>query len=128
MALEIEGKIIKLLPEQTGEGRNGPWKKQDFVVETFGEYPKKVCFSTWGEKAEQIKQFSIGQTVKVSFRAESREYNERWYTDLRAWKIENPAAAQNAPQANTNQAQSFNAPPPPEPPSQEEEEADDLPF
>ncbi len=87
MNLEISGKLIKKLPEQTGEGKFGKWIKQDFIIETTDQYPKKVCFSTWGDKTDILKKFSEGDKITVSFNPESREYNERWYTDLRAWKI-----------------------------------------
>ena len=87
MSLEIKGKLIKKLPEQTGEGKFGKWIKQDFIIETQDQYPKKICFSAWGDKTDSLKKFSEGTVLVVSFNPESREYNERWYTDLRAWKI-----------------------------------------
>lgn len=92
MSLEISGKIIQLLPEQTGNGKNGTWVRRDFVIETTEQYPKKVCFSGWGDKASLVSGLTPGQTVKVSFNPESREYNGKWYTDLRAWKIETTTA------------------------------------
>ncbi len=98
MSLEITGKIIKILPEQRGQGKNGEWVKQEFVIETMDQYPKKACFSAWGDKTANIKQLLQGDEVTVSFNIESREYNERWYTDLRAWKIvkgTQPASDQN---------------------------------
>ena len=125
MTLEIEGKLTKLLPVQTGEGRNGQWTKQDFVLETFGEYPKKICFSTWNDKAKDIQAFPVGSLLKISFAAESREYNERWYTDLRAYRIDKLGAV-------TEQAVK-QVPPVAEPPAVNEtaggqEKGDDLPF
>jgi len=87
MSLEVKGKVVKILPEQTGQGRNGVWVKQEFVIETMEQFPKKACFSAWGDKTTAIKQLIQGDEVMVSFNIESREYNERWYTDLRAWKI-----------------------------------------
>ncbi len=87
MSLEISGTIKKIMDEVSGEGKFGKWIKQDFVIETKGQYPKKICFSAWGDKADAVKKLSEGETVTVSFNPESREYNERWYTDLRAWKI-----------------------------------------
>lgn len=88
MALEITGKLIQIQPEVTGNGKNGTWVKQEFIIETTGEqYPKKVCMSAWGDKAQALKSFSPGSTVNVSFNIESREYNGKWYTDVRAWKI-----------------------------------------
>ncbi len=87
MSLEITGTLKKIMTEVTGEGKFGKWVKQDFVIETKDEYPKKICFSAWGDKTDALKQVKEGETISVSFNPESREYNERWYTDLRAWKI-----------------------------------------
>lgn len=93
MALEITGKIVKVLNPQTGNGKNGTWTKQDFIIETAEQFPKKICCSAWGDKVDALKNYSTGDVVKVSFNLESREYNERWYTDVRAWKIEGGATA-----------------------------------
>ncbi len=86
IVMDISGKIIQLLPAQTGQGRNGTWKKQEFILETGDTYPKKVCIAVWGDKID-ISSFSAGDIVNVSFDVESREYNGRWYTDLKAWKV-----------------------------------------
>lgn len=95
MALEITGKLYKVLTEQTGSGKNGNWVKQEFVIETTEQYPKKICCSAWGDKVASLKGLQAGDMIKVSFNIESREYNERWYTDVRAWKIE-PIAGGNS--------------------------------
>ena len=86
--MDITGQLIKILPEQTGQGTRGPWIKQEFVIETREQFPKKLCFSSWGDKVEMLRKFSMSDMIKVSFNAESREHNERWYTELRAWRIE----------------------------------------
>ena len=83
--MELTGKIINVLPLQTGDGKNGTWKKQEYVIETFDKIPRKVCFSLWGEKIDQF-QLNEGDEAEVMFDLESREYNGRWYTDLKAWK------------------------------------------
>ncbi len=88
MSNEITGKIEKILPEQSGQGQYGAWVKRGFVVETDDKYPKKVYFTTWGDKADELNKLFVGDMVTVSFRPESREYNERWYTDLKVWKIQ----------------------------------------
>jgi hypothetical protein len=93
--MEITGKLIQLLPPQTGEGKNGPWKKQDIIVEQQGQVPKKVCVSIWGEKLN-IAQHAIGSTLTLQADVESREYNGKWYTDVKAWKIEgSPSGAEH---------------------------------
>jgi hypothetical protein len=84
--MEISGKLIQFLPLQTGQGKNGTWKKQEFILELGGQYPKKVCIAAWGDKLD-MNGFKIGDTIEVSFDIESREYNGRWYTDVKAWKV-----------------------------------------
>lgn len=84
--MQINGKLITLLPLQTGQGKNGEWKKQEFIIETSGQYPKKVCVTAWGRLVDVIP--NIGSTVDVSFNLESREYNNRWYTEVKAFEIE----------------------------------------
>ncbi|TCD46834.1 DUF3127 domain-containing protein [Chlorobium sp. N1] len=90
--MELTAKLVSVLPEQTGNGKNGVWRKQDIVVETEGKYPKKVCVSIWGDKVER-SVLQQGAQLKISFDIESREFNGRWYTDVKAWKVE-PAGGQ----------------------------------
>ncbi|MBL7738404.1 MAG: DUF3127 domain-containing protein [Chitinophagaceae bacterium] len=90
--MQLTAKLIQLLPLQTGTGKNGQWKKQDIIVETDGQYPKKVCVSIWGDKINE-SVLKIGSSLKIDFDVESREYNGRWYTDVKAWKIEAAGAA-----------------------------------
>ena len=115
--MEITGNLIHILPLQTGQGKNGPWKKQDFVIETQDAYPKKVCLSTWGDKVD-TSRLSIGQTLKVNFDAESREYNGRWYTDLKAYAL----------QIVSGDAGDGGMPPVNEAPMDSQMPDDDLPF
>ena len=84
--MNIKAKLIQLLPLQTGIGKNGQWRKQDIIVETNGQYPKKICISIWGDKINE-KQLLIGNQLDIDFELESREFNGKWYTDIRAWKI-----------------------------------------
>lgn len=91
--MEITGKILKFNSLQTGEGKNGAWQKQEFIIETQEQFPKKVCFHCWGDKVNVLKTLKEGDVVNISFSAESREFNNRWYTDLRAWKIEKTAVS-----------------------------------
>lgn len=85
--MQLTAKLIQILPLQTGSGKNGEWKKQDIIVETDGQYPKKVCISVWGDKIN-AKHLVVGNKLKIDFDVESREYNSRWYTDVKAWKVE----------------------------------------
>lgn len=123
--MEITGKIIVALPEQTGVSKAGnSWKKKEYVLETQETYPKKVHFDLFGEKADKYP-LTVGQTVRLSFDIESREYNGRWFTSIRGWQAE-PVDAASAP------AQPFapaaGAPVPPPPAVQPADSTDDLPF
>lgn len=85
--MEITGEIVAILPLVEGQGKNGPWFKQDNILEVPGQYPKKVCFSLWGTKIDEYN-LKVGQKVTVHPDIESREYNGRWYTEVKGWKID----------------------------------------
>ncbi len=89
MALELEGKVYKFLEETSGVGQSSgkAWRRQTFVIETEEQYPKKIAINAWGDLVDAVKQLNVGDKIKVDFRVESREYNERWYTDVVAWRI-----------------------------------------
>jgi len=123
--MEISGKIISIQPLVTGEGKNGPWKKQDYVIEHSleSQYPKKMMFNLWGEKIDQ-NPLAVGDMVTVSFDIDCRQYNERWYNDIRAWKVvkaEQGAPMQAPPPVASEPIQAFGA-------NEGGNEASDLPF
>ncbi len=84
--MDLKGKIVQVLPEKSGTSARGAWRKQEYVIELPGEYPKQVCFMVWGDKIDQF-QITEGQELTVHFDLESREYNGRWYTDVKAWRV-----------------------------------------
>lgn len=96
--IEIEGRLVKKLEPQSGTSSKGEWVKQEFVVEfKDGNYNSNAVFNVWGfDKVKELEAFSLGTQIKVSFGINSREFNGRWYTDLRAWRIQ---ASGNAPQS-----------------------------
>ena len=113
--MDVKGKVIQLLQMQTGMGKKGPWKKQEFILETQSQYPKKVCLSIWGDKVDQFN-VRVGELLNASVELESREYNGRWYTEARAWKIEKTGGGSDTP------------PPSEEPFVADNSATDDLPF
>jgi hypothetical protein len=91
--MELTGKITQLLAPQSGEGKNGKWEKQEYVIETSGsKFPKSVCVAVWNEKIGEFG-LKIGDEVTASIEIESREFNGKWYTNVQAWKVEKRAAA-----------------------------------
>ena len=119
--MEINGKIIELLPEQSGESSNGAWRKQQYILETDDQYPKKICFMVWSDKIDElaIKQ---GENLTASIDIESREYNGRWYTDVKAWKV--TRASDSVDNIPFTEPEDFNNTQPEEPPLLD----DDIPF
>ena len=84
----LEGKLVQVMAAQEGVSTRGAWKKQDFVIETTEQYPKKICISCWNEKADDLKNYQPNDLLKIAVNIESREYNSKWYTDIKAWKID----------------------------------------
>lgn len=126
--MEITGKIILVLPEVTGLSKSGnSWKKREYVLETQESYPRKVHFDFFGDKADQYI-LNLGDTVRLSFDIESREYNGRWYTSIRGWKAEkvDDNAPSYAPQA-APAVPTENIPPIPQTPISGDAD-DNLPF
>ncbi|WP_295729748.1 DUF3127 domain-containing protein [uncultured Muribaculum sp.] len=128
--MEVEGKIILALPEQSGVSRAGNnWKKREYVLETHETYPKKVFFVLFGDRADQYP-LNVGDEIRLSFDINSREYNGRWFTSIDGWKVE-PATAPAAPGAPAPQtyaqAPAYGAPAAPVP-DLTPEPNDDLPF
>ena len=84
--MDIKGKIIQKMEPQGGVSKAGnQWKKQEYVMETFDSYPKKVKFDFFGDRADQYP-LEVGDVITLSYDIESREFNGRWYTDIRGFK------------------------------------------
>lgn len=133
--MELQGKIIAVLPERSGVSARGEWKAGSYVIETHDNYPKKMVFDIFG--ADRLAQFNIqaGEEVIVSFDIDAHEYQGRWYNSIRAWNVQRVdaaaaqaaapyAAAPVAPSAQSAPAAGTQAPFPPA----QEESSDDLPF
>lgn len=96
--MEFVGVVYRILPAQSGTSARGTWQKQEVVFEMPDEFSRKVCVTFFGDRAQDAASLQVGDKVNVSVNIESREYNGRWYTDVRAWRIqkvqpEQPAAA-----------------------------------
>ncbi len=128
MALELEGRIAQKMNVQSGTTARGAWSKQEFIFEyQEGNYPTKVVMHVWGDdKVKELEKYQVNDKVKVSFNLSSREYNGRWYTDVRVWRIE-PAQA-GAPAQPSYAASMPPAAPMPSADDMSEPADDDLPF
>ena len=94
IAMEFTGKIIAILPPRGGVSKTSgnEWKSQEFVIENHDQYPRKMCFDVFG--ADKIEQFNIqmGEELTVSFDVDARQWNDRWFNSIRAWKVERVGA------------------------------------
>ena len=129
--MELQGKVIAVLPARSGVSARGEWKSQSFVIETHDSFPRKMVFDVFGE--ERLTRFNIqlGQEVNVSFDIDAHEYNGRWFNNIRAFDVRlvDPNTVSAAPAALAAPAapqQPANAPFPPQP--EQSNSDDDLPF
>lgn len=127
--MEIQGKVIAILePQRFVSSKNGnEYITTVFVIETPGQYPKKVAMKVMGE--DKFKQMGIvmGGTYNVSFDVESREWQGKWFTECQAWRTQRVDGTQEQTQQP--------APAPAQNPLPENnggdgdgEQKDDLPF
>lgn len=129
--MELQGKVIAVLPARSGVSARGEWKSQSFVIETHDSFPRKMVFDVFGE--ERLTRFNIqlGQEVNVSFDIDAHEYNGRWFNNIRAFDVRlvDPNTVSAAPAAQAAPVaplQPANAPFPPQP--EQSNSDDDLPF
>ena len=114
-ALEIEGRIRQKLARQNGQSAKGSWTKQDFVLEyQDGNYPAEVCFTAFGnDKVADLDKYQVGDSVKVAFNLRAREYNGRWYNDVRVWRITPAGQSSQAQQPAYQTPQNYSPAPQP---------------
>ena len=133
--MEIIGKVVRLGNLTEGTSARGPWRKQDLIIETEEQFPKTVCLTCWTNQIDEIQKFAPGQTIKAQIEISSREFNGKWYTDVRVWRFD-PVGATAAPAAAPAQPapeSSMHQTPPAAAPTTEyfppaEDSVDDLPF
>ncbi len=86
--MEIQGTLKQILKTESGTSKSGKdWQKQTIIVETQETYPKLIAIEVSEKALSRLQDYSIGQTITCSINIESREYNGRWFTAVRAWKI-----------------------------------------
>ena len=85
--MQIKAKIHEIQSPVTGESSNGQWSKQTIILQTEGDYPKKIAITSWNNKPD-LSKLTVGQVVNFHINIESREYNGNWYTDVKCWKYD----------------------------------------
>lgn len=127
--MELAGKVIAVLQPRSGIAKStgNEWKVQEYVIETHDQYPKRMCFEVFG--AEKIDQFNIqiGEEISVSFDIDARQWQDRWFNSIRAWKVERVGAQPQAPAMDAPFPPAGAVPPPPVDFAATDAK-DDLPF
>jgi len=144
--MEIIGKVVQLGTLLEGNSPRGPWKKQELIIETVENFPRKICVMCWNERVNEANGFFVGQLVTIQISIESREFNGKWYTDVRAIRFElnqgqpvgqaqpmqQPQQPIQQPAAPQQQQQNFGGQAPLPPVNEEyfanSDNGDDLPF
>lgn len=86
---QIIGKILKVLPVVEGENSRGRWVRGGFVIEYGDEYPRMAAFTVHGQDlVDMLSLYYKGILVQVNYQPESREFNDRWYTELRCFSFD----------------------------------------
>ena len=94
--MEFEGKVLEILPPTSGQTARGTWERQVVVFEQPNKQYGKEIAVTFMNKAQDVATLRVGETYIVSFDIESRKYQDRWYTDVRAWRVQ-PVQSQQVP-------------------------------
>lgn len=125
MSFEVEGKAYKIFDT---ENKTATFQAREFVIEiNSGNYPQFIKFQLTQDRCSLIDDYQIGDMIKVHFDLRGREWNEKFFTNLNAWRIEKAASTSPIEPDQTSMADnSF--------PSLDDEPAstngaeDDLPF
>ncbi len=131
--MEITGKVVRLGGLTEGTSARGPWRKQDLIIETDEQYPKTVCLTCWTNQIDEIQKMTPGQLIKAQIDISSREFNGKWYTDVRVWRFDPvTAAAPGQPEQQPAPQAVHQTPPPVGGPEEffgpDSNNGDDLPF
>ena len=132
MSANFKAKVLQKMEYRSGKRADGnSWSVQDILVETTDEqYPKKVLLKFINKQTDPLV---VGQTYSFDYDVEAREYNGRWYNDVKCWRYNTLEEQQPAPQPYQDPQQSGNGvyyqnPPQQQPAPQAPTKDPDLPF
>lgn len=85
---QISGKFLKMMPKTEGEKDGKEWVRTQFAIMSMDTNPKMVAFDVFGhDKVAVVETLQTGNTVMVDYAPESREFNEKFYTNLQCIRI-----------------------------------------
>ena len=104
MSFEIEGDIVKIFDT---EKKTDTFQAREFVIKTEGQYPQFIKFQLTQDRCDIVDKYNVDQRVKVSFDLRGREWNEKYFTNLNAWRIDQAQAATEAVTENADGSAPF---------------------
>jgi len=130
MSFEIVGALHKKFDT---ENKTDTFQAREFVIKTDGQYPQFVKFQLTQDRCQVIDPYNEGDMIKVHFDLRGREWNEKFFTNLNAWRVEKNATAEAtavnpAPAENGSFPEPSNMPSKDSSSSQGNDDFDDLPF
>lgn len=94
MSFEVEGKLHKVYDT---EKKSESFRTREFVIEIPGQYAQFIKFQLTQDKCDIIDAYKAGQQIKVYFDLRGRMWQDKYFTNLQAWRIEGAGEAQAAP-------------------------------
>jgi len=86
--MEVQGVLKQILKTESGTSKSGKtWQKQTIIIETADAYPKQIAVEVSEKALSRLQDYSEGMTITCSINIESREYNGKWFTSVKCWKI-----------------------------------------
>ena len=86
--MDFQGRVIQYIGETTGVNKAGkPWKKKEWVVETYGQFARKVKLQCFNERSDSLN-LQLGKDYTLYVDLESREFNGKWYTDVSVYRAD----------------------------------------
>ena len=85
MAFETEGILHKVFDT---ENKTDSFQAREFVIKHDGNYPQFIKFQLTQDRCDLVNNFKEGDNIKVSFDLRGREWNEKFFTNLNAWRID----------------------------------------
>jgi hypothetical protein len=135
--MEVQGRIEKVLPIQSGTSANGAWRRQDFIVNYFEQpsdiYYRRIVLGVMNDRIDELK-LKAGDEIKARYEIRVNEWNGRVFNDVRTGHIEvlkrsaDDVATQSQQTGQQEQQTEKQAAAQAPQPAAEEKKEDDLPF
>lgn len=122
MSFDIEGRLHKKFDT---ESKTATFQAREFVIEiNTNNYMQYIKFQLTQDRCQLVDNYQEGDQIKVHFDLRGREWNDKYFTNLNAWKIEKAGAEEPKPDPFTTEA----FPDSKDEPVYDDSADDDLPF